>query len=134
MLQMKLFFSTVIYLFLNFVNSSAKHFLGVAIATNWPLVARRWMTVFNHPGIYFLIIWINWIGFSKMHAKQKCSKKFCFSHILHHSIENFKAVRNMCALRFLNPFFRSKNWKNSSGVGNRGGTLTLNFKKKVVKV
>jgi hypothetical protein len=56
MLQMKLFFSTVIYLFLNFVNSSAKHFLGVAIATNWPLVARRWMTVFNHPGIYFLII------------------------------------------------------------------------------
>jgi hypothetical protein len=47
----------------------------------------------------------------KVHAKQKCSK-ILFLQILHGSIENLTAVKNMCALHFLNPFFWSKNWQN----------------------
>jgi hypothetical protein len=46
-------------------------------------------------------------------------KKIFFSQIIHHSIENFKAVKNMCALRFFNPFFWSKNRRNLEDVKNR---------------
>jgi hypothetical protein len=45
-------------------------------------------------------------------TQSKLAVKIFISNIIHHSIENFKAVKNMCALRFHKIFFRSKNWKN----------------------
>lgn len=47
-------------------------------------------------------------------SKSVVENFFCYI-----SIENLKAVKNMCVLNFLNPFFRSKNLKNSEGIENR---------------
>ena len=44
----------------------------------------------------------------KMHPEQKRNITRTFSLIVHHSIENFEELKDMCALRFLKLFFARK--------------------------
>ena len=61
---------------------------------------------------FSLCVVLSFLLLHKMHIRQKCSEEKKLPSFLAYSVENLPLITNMCLLRFLKTFFRSKKSKN----------------------